>query len=276
MKKIYKLCILIAMVFIVSTVVMMVGCTNPSTPAGHEGYVKENPRVWGEGGFVGELKGPKNYGVSMWRNEVENVDFRPQTFAEKFKILTKDELNLTLNFQTIIKIKPNTIKTVVEEYAGSSFYLRYIKEPFRSMVRTHVQPLESCKVKEERKEIAKLVMNDLTKYLANTPFTVLSCVVGNIKYPDAITKAVDAKLAAKQLLDEKETQRYIAKKDAEIRVEKAKGIAEAQRIINSTLTPNYLQHEAISAQREMAKSPNHTTVYVPCGSNGIPLVKILK
>ena len=26
-------------------VALFAGCTNPSTPPGHEGYVKENPRV---------------------------------------------------------------------------------------------------------------------------------------------------------------------------------------------------------------------------------------
>ena len=70
------------------------------------------------------------------------------------------------------------------------------------------------------------------------------------------------------------TQKAIARKDAEIRIEEAKGIAEAQRIINATLTRNYLQHEAINAQLEMAQSPNHTTVYIPAGANGIPLVHV--
>jgi regulator of protease activity HflC (stomatin/prohibitin superfamily) len=83
-------------------------------------------------------------------------------------------------------------------------------------------------------------------------------------------------LAAKQLLDEKETQKEIAKKDAQIRIEEAKGIAEAQKIINATLTQNYLQHEAISAQLKMASSPNHTTVYIPSGANGIPMVGTLR
>ena len=104
----------------------------------------------------------------------------------------------------------------------------------------------------------------------------ISGVVGNIDYPKVVTEEVEKKLAAKQLLDEKETQREIAKKDAEIRIEEAKGIAEAQRIINSTLTENYLQHEAINAQLKMAASPNHTTVYIPSGENGIPLVRTVK
>ena len=252
--------------------VYLAGCTNPSTPAGHEGYVKENPRIWGKGGFRGALKGPENYGVSLWRNEVENVDFRPQTYAESFNILARDELNIAFRFQTIIKVKPGTIKSVVEGYAGSQFYARYIKEPLRAMVRKNVQTLESRQVKEKRNEIAEAVMSELRAYLADTPFVAVSGVVGNIDYPKVVTEAVEKKLAAKQLLDEKETQKEIAKKDAEIRIEEAKGIAEAQKIINSTLTQNYLQHEAINAQLKMASSPNHTTVYIPSGPNGIPLV----
>ena len=264
-KKLFTLVLLVTLVY-------LSGCTNPSTPAGHEGYVKENPRVWGKGGFRGELKGPSNFGVSLWRNEVENVDFRPQTYSEAFNILTKDELNISFNFQTIIKIKPGTIRSVVEGYAGSQFYPRYIKEPLRAMVRKNVQVLDSRDVKEKRKEISEVVMTELKGYLSDTPFVLISGVVGNIDYPKIVTEAVEKKLAAKQLLDEKETQRAIAKKDAEIRIEEAKGIAEAQRIINATLTKNYLQHEAINAQLKMASSPNHTTVYIPSGPNGIPLV----
>lgn len=260
---------------LLGSLVCLTGCTNPSTPAGHEGYVKENPRIWGKGGFRGTLKGPSNYGVSMWRNEVENVDFRPQTYAENFNILTKDELNISFMWQTIIKIKPDSIKEVVEIYAGSEFYKRFIKEPLRAMVRKNVQTLASRQVKEKRKEISQMVMNELKIYLDKTPFVVVSGVVGNIDYPAVVTQAVEKKLAAQQLLDEKQTQIDIAKKDAEIRIEEAKGIAEAQRIINATLTSNYLQHEAINAQLKMASSPNHTTVYIPSGSNGIPLIEAL-
>lgn len=253
----------------------MGGCSNPVTPAGHEGYVRENPRIWGTGGFVGTLKGPANFGVSWKRNEVTNVDFRPKTYPEPFKILAKDELNMSFNFQSILKIKPGSIKTVVEDYAGDAFYARYIKEPLRAMVRKNVQSLMSREIKGQRKEIATAVSTELRDYLKDTPFILVSCVVGNIDYPAVVTQAVEKKLAAKQLLDEKETQRAIAKKDAEIKIEEAKGIAEAQRIINTTLTANYLQHEAINAQLKMAASPNHTTVYIPSGANGIPLTGIL-
>ncbi len=112
----------------------------------------------------------------------------------------------------------------------------------------------------------------MENHLQGSPFKLVSLVVGNIDYPDVVAKAVENKLAAQQVLEEKKVQKDIAIRDAEIRIEEAKGIAEAQRIINATLTSNYLQHEAIQAQRTMANSPNHTTVYIPVGSNGIPIV----
>lgn len=73
----------------------------------------------------------------------------------------------------------------------------------------------------------------------------------------------------------KQTEQLInnEKQKAQIRVEEAKGIAESQKLINATLTDQYLQHEAIEAQRSMAGSPNHTQIYIPVGNNGIPLVK---
>jgi hypothetical protein len=68
----------------------------------------------------------------------------------------------------------------------------------------------------------------------------------------------------------------VEKQKADIRVQEAKGIASAQHIINATLTPLYLQHEAVKAQLEMAKGTNHTVVYVPAGANGVPLVQTVE
>lgn len=64
----------------------------------------------------------------------------------------------------------------------------------------------------------------------------------------------------------------VQEQKAQIQVEQAKGIAKAQDIIKSTLTPAYLQYEAIEAQKDEINSSNHTVIYVPSGSNGVPLV----
>ena len=37
---------------------MWVGCSNPYTPEGHEGYVYSKPIAFGQGGYVDSIQGP--------------------------------------------------------------------------------------------------------------------------------------------------------------------------------------------------------------------------
>jgi hypothetical protein len=62
--------------------------------------------------------------------------------------------------------------------------------------------------------------------------------------------------------------------NAEKRYQEAVGIRRAQDEISKSLTGQYLQHEAIQAQKAVATSGrNNTIVYVPSGANGVPLVQ---
>jgi len=84
---------------------------------------------------------------------------------------------------------------------------------------------------------------------------------------------------AKQILVEQaKAELESAELYAKAEVERAKGVAESMEIIKTGLegNPNYLQYLAIQAQVKMAASPNHTTVYIPVGSNGLPLIKEIK
>lgn len=52
------------------------------------------------------------------------------------------------------------------------------------------------------------------------------------------------------------------------------GIRRAQDEVAKTLTPLYIQHEAIQAEEQIAASgQNNTVVYVPSGPMGVPLVQ---
>ena len=246
--------------------------TNPHSPAGFEGYVYEAPRIFGKGGYKATVLGPSNYGLSFFNNQVINIDIRPDTYTEEFRILAKDDLNVSFNFHAVLKVQTGKAKSVVEQYGAEEWYNNFVKEPFKGSVRFEVQKYKSTEIKANRAEIESKVMITLSESLENTPFELIDVAVGNIDYPEIVTKAVEQKLAAIQLLEEKETQRKITEQDAEIRIIDAKGIAESQQIINKTLTENYLQFEAIEAQKLMANSPNHTTVYIPVGTNGLPLV----
>lgn len=77
----------------------------------------------------------------------------------------------------------------------------------------------------------------------------------------------DIQIAQTEQLVKVQTQK------AQIQIEEAKGIAESQNIIKSSLTPLYIQYLAIEAQKAQVQGQNHTIIYVPSGNNGIPLVQ---
>ena len=92
--------------------------SNPSVPAGHEGYVYEEPRLFGQGGFKDSVTGPSNYGISLNRNRVLNIDMRPNSYKETFGILAKDDLNISFDFHAIISVRSGSVKEVVEQYGA--------------------------------------------------------------------------------------------------------------------------------------------------------------
>jgi len=63
----------------------------------------------------------------------------------------------------------------------------------------------------------------------------------------------------------------IAKKDAEIEIERAKGIAEANNIINSSLTAEYLQHEVNTALLRFADNDG-SVVVIPANMQGFEMI----
>lgn len=65
----------------------------------------------------------------------------------------------------------------------------------------------------------------------------------------------------------------IAKQKAEIRLQDAIGVREAQDEIAKTLTPLYVQFEMTDALKAIAASGrNNSVVFIPAGASGIPMV----
>ena len=256
---------------ILATGFLAAGCHNPETPAGFEGYVRRGAIV-GALGFHSAQVGPTSTGLG-WMLSVENIDVRWSTFSEKFDVMSADNLSLSFNAHVVMRPRPGTVREVVEVYGGGDWYRRNLQQPFRNSVYEAVAGYKALEAKDKREQIGHKVREKFIAFLHKKPFEVQNIVVGTINLPKSVAEAQELKIAKETELERKGFEIDIAKREAQVRVEEAKGIAEAQKIINTTLTPNYLQHEAIKAQEKMASSPNHTTVYIPSGTGGIPLVK---
>jgi len=272
--------IIVAFIFIV----WLCGSANPYTPAGYAGYVTQGS-VFGEAKYLGYQLGPKSYGRT-WLADVTNVPITTFTYEEFFtkdhSVLSKDDVKIQFNVHSVIRVKSDelSIRLLVEKFApamkdvnpAGSGYSNYVREPLRNVARSEIQSLTALKIKDNIDRIGGDLTHKAVEMCKGTPFEVVTVVVGNIQYPEAVANAVADKIAAEQVRQTKEIQIEQADMDARKRVKEAQGIADAMKIINAQLSWQYLQHEAIEAQKLMANSPNHTTVYIPSGPMGVPLV----
>jgi len=263
----------------------LAACGNPATPAGFVGYLTRGAIV-GKASYVGLQTGPTSYGAS-WLVKVMNVSVTPFSYAEDFSgdsaVLTKDKLMVSLRAHIIFRVRADRMKEFVEQYTTLGegpdqvqvAFGNYLKEPLRTRIREAAAQYDAFPLNEK----IGLVSAELTAWAQErtkgTPFEVINVVVGNIQYPAVVAQAVSNKLAVSQDLETRSTQVEIAKKDAERRVVEADGIARATQIIQQRLTPLYVQHEAIEAQKAMVGSPNHSVIYIPVGPMGVPIVSTL-
>jgi regulator of protease activity HflC (stomatin/prohibitin superfamily) len=262
----------------------IIGCTNPSTPAGYVGYVTKHPYTMPER-FYSLQTGPTSTGLG-WMLQVTNISVTPNTSTEQFvgptAVLAKDNLHIEFQAHLLWKVEPQNVKNFVEKYGEtgdnplSNAYVNFIKEPFRTYTRDEVQKYDGLDIKDNIDAIGSAVQDRILALTKGTPFTIISVVIGNIQYPDTVAQSVANKLAATQVLEQTTIEIQTAKAKAQIREADAEGVAKAMDTINQKLTPLYVQYEAIQAQQKMVDSPNHTEIYIPVGPMGVPIVGTMR
>ena len=267
----------------IALLALLAGCTNEATPEGQEGYIFHRPLIFGEAYYVGSQTGPTSTGV-VWRQYVTNVDVRPKNYTEGFSILSKDNLNVGFEAHARISIRPGSIRKLVEEFGSGEtaaqmgdqswpeWYVRNVQQPYRTAVRDTVHKFDAYEIQAKTEEIAATILARLQEGYADTPVEFETISIGNLTYPEAINQEIQRKLAAEQDLERMDRERQIAEQEAEITVTNARGRAAAQRIVNETLTPLYVQHEMLEGFKQLSRSNRVTIVASPSGDGSAPIM----
>lgn len=235
-------------------------------PAGHVGVVD----LWGN---VEEQV--KKSGINLINPFVNLVvmDIQTQELKETMQVPSKEGLTMQVEISILYRLSPDKASNIYKTI-GRDYDEVVVVPQFRSAVREATVFYEAKALyTSSRDEITNKIFTDLEKMLSERGIILEKVLLRAVSLPSTVSQAIEQKLKAEQ---ESEQMKFVLTKEsqeADRKVIEAKGIAEAQGIINKTLTQAYLQHEAIKAQMMMVNSPNHTTVYIPSGENGIPLVR---
>jgi len=196
---------------------------------------------------------------------------------DSITIKTKDGLNVGLDMTVWFYIDKSKAFTIYREIAKGYEEIegKILRPATRTILRdVSVNFTVENLYTEKREEFTSIVSSELKKIMESKHLILDKVLVRKIILPETVEDAISRKMQTKQRSEEMEFKKEIAQKEAEIREIEAKGLSRAQEIINSTLTPNYIQFKAVEVYKELVNSKNTTFIIMPTSTDGagIPLI----
>lgn len=206
---------------------------------------------------------------SPWVSTI-SWQIRLAAFDEQISARTKDGMQVTVDTTTWwspeVENLDKTYSKVAKNY--DTLFKGYVVPGQRSAVRDEIAKATWDELNQNRDKYANSVTEYTKSMLSKKYINIDRVNIRNIIPPETVNAAIEAKIKTEQQKQEADYKLELARKNALIREEEARGMANAQDIIQKKLTPLYVQYEAIQAYRELASSPNTTFVIMPTSPSG--------
>ncbi|MFB6305618.1 MAG: prohibitin family protein [Flavobacteriales bacterium] len=210
--------------------------------------------------------------IAPW-NEIITYEVRTRERKEKITALSSNGLDIKLDFSALYNVNPMKIG-YLHQKVGHNYEKRVIVPTIRSAAREVIgqytpEQLYASKREEIQSSIEEMTRKDLNQY----HIQLSSLPIRSIILPPKIKQAIEKKLAEEQRIQQKEYAKKTAKKEAERKRIEAKGKADANEILNQSLSQKVLQDKGIDATKQLAKSKNSKVVIIGGGGeSGLPLI----
>jgi len=191
---------------------------------------------------------------------------------------TKNETEVKVDMTIFYRVDKKKAFNIYARIGADEDRLTAIVRPVaRSVLRDVVVSFTNFShLNSQRKLFAKMIIKQMSDKLDDKGIIIDNALIRTISPPKAVDIAINKKLKAQQQIEEKDYQIKVELKEKKRKRIKAEGIDMYNRIINRNMTAKILQYKAIEAQKAMVKSKNHTTIYIPTGANGIPLIRTVR
>ncbi len=199
--------------------------------------------------------------------EVWNV--KTSEIKETASVPSSEGLISTLDVSIIFNIPKDRV-VLVRETIGSKVVQTviepYVREAIRSVVSGY--PVKALYSEEGRKVIGVKIHDFLIGKLQSRGVLIQDVLLRDVRLPASFSESIETKLKAEQQSLQKEFELIKAKKDAEIEVARAEGVAQSNKIITASIDSKFLNYLWIQG----LQSNDKQVVYVPTESN-IPIME---
>lgn len=209
--------------------------------------------------------------VAPW-NEFIVYNVKERKTEETMDVL--DRNGLSINVEVSVRYNPFPLQL---PFLHQQFGVDYVNQLIIPEVRSTVRQVMGRYNAEEiystmRAQVEQEIISETTQKLQENYVDTRAVLIRSINLPTQIRNAIEMKLQQEQEALAYEFRLEKEAKEAERKVIEAEGEAEANRIINESLTPQLLRMRGIEATVRLSTSNNAKTVVIGAGSDGMPLI----
>ena len=258
---------LIGLIVVLVFVVILIIKSSVTISSGEAGVLF---KTFGGGVETSGAYGEGYHFIAPWNNVIL-YNVKQQKVSEKMSVLSSNGLEITvdvtLQFQPLAKDLP-----FLHQEKGQNYIADIVIPAIRAATRSVIGRYTPEEIYSSKRDVIQAEIDMETKKLIEKQYVqVNEVLVRDITLPTTIKSAIEDKLKQEQESLEYKFKLEKETKEAQRIKIAAEGKAEANRILNASLTPNILKEKGIEATLELAKSPGSKTVIIG-GSDGLPLI----
>ncbi|MBU1160232.1 MAG: prohibitin family protein [Patescibacteria group bacterium] len=191
--------------------------------------------------------------------------------ADAITSLTKEGLSVDLDMTVLYRIDEEKASEIYRT-VGLTYEEKIIRPTIRTSIRDIIAQYEAKDIySEKRQEAARNILEKLKSEIKDRGIIIEDVLLRNVQLPANLSQSIQEKLQAEQEAQKYDFLLVKEKKEKERKIIEAEGQRDSQKIINESLSNNYLYYLYIKDLKE-----RQGTIYVPTSpSTGMPLFRDL-
>ncbi len=224
------------------------------------------------GGINKEKIYDQGFHVVMPWDDMIVYDVRTNESTGTMDVLSKNGLSIAVELSYRYMPQPDKIGYLHDEI-GPKYSDRIITPEIRSATREVIgKYLPEELYSTKREAIQDEIFTQTQKAIQSKYITLDAILIRSVQLPDKLKAAIEQKLEEEQLAFQFDFKLERERKEAERKIIEAQAKADANRILNASLSDKILKDKGIEATLELAQSPNSKVVIVGGGGEGLPLI----
>tara|TARA_X000000368_G_scaffold406626_1_gene385132 strand:- start:799 stop:1626 length:828 start_codon:yes stop_codon:yes gene_type:complete len=214
------------------------------------------------------------FGIKAPWNDIYKFDITDNLVEETIDVLDGSGLSINVDVTMNFHLSYDSVGEIYETYQFD-FLRRLVRPVFRSTVRDVMGRYTAEEIySTKRAEVENLIQEEASEVLKQPGNNIIlkSLLIRSITLPAQIKGAIENKLQQEQEALAYQYRLEREKSEAERKRIEANGEANANKIINSSLTPALLKMRGIEATTKLSESPNSKVIVIGSGKDGLPLI----